>query len=46
MPLIHGIDIIDIWNVELSLEFGNTWFYTPNTILIDVDKKIGETQTW
>ncbi len=46
MPLIHGIDIIDIWNFDLSLEFGNTWFYTPYTILIDVDKKIGETQTW
>ena len=46
MPLIHGIDIINIWNFDLSLELDNTWFYTPYTILIDVDKKIGETQTW
>ena len=42
MPLIHGIDIINIWNFDLS----NTWFYTSYTILIDVDKKIGGTQTW
>jgi len=40
MPLIHGIDIINIWNFDLSLELDNTWFYTPYTILIDVDKKI------
>lgn len=46
MQLIHGIDIINIWNFDLSLELDNTWFYTPYTILIDVDKKIGETQTW
>ena len=27
MPLIHGIDIINIWNFDLSLELDNTWFY-------------------
>ena len=46
MPLFHGIDIINIWNFDLSLELDNTWFYTSYTILIDVDKKIGGTQTW
>ena len=29
MPLIHGIDIIDIWNFDLSLELATLGFTLP-----------------